>query len=214
MVSKQVIEKVLVKQEEYKRRDKIKGEIKFLEGRQHIARFLVDRDSAIDIPRFSLKKAKCKCNKCGTKKEVAYANLSKYGFVCDNCDFPKTKNPTKECFQNYIKTLNSDIEVVGEYINSKTIIKIRCNQCNNEYNVLPIVFINKDKCKCKYCKESIRYYYPISKTNPELVKFLENKEDGEKYTIGTHTRLQFKCINCGYKILEYPKVFSHNGFIC
>ena len=33
MVSKQVIEKVLVKQEEYKRRDKIKGEIKFSEGR-------------------------------------------------------------------------------------------------------------------------------------------------------------------------------------
>jgi len=54
----------------------------------------------------------------------------------------------------------------------------------------------------------------ISITHPELVKFLVNKNDSLKYTIGERKKLTVKCINCGYEKKMYLYNLIRQGFGC
>jgi len=55
----------------------------------------------------------------------------------------------------------------------------------------------------------------ISITHPHLMEFLENKEDGLKYTAGSQVKISLICKECGY-IIKNKKIydFVHRGFSC
>lgn len=54
---------------------------------------------------------------------------------------------TKEDFQKQLFEKFPDLEVIGEYINSKTKILLKCKKCGYEWNVTPNNVMNSKGCK-------------------------------------------------------------------
>jgi len=67
--------------------------------------------------------------------------------------------------------------------------------------------ISKEMMTCNQCNS-------ISITHPHLVKYLINKEDAYKYSMGSHINIAMKCPKCGYdKELSFNKLI-YQGFAC
>lgn len=93
-----------------------------------------------------------------------------------------------------LKMKDSEFKRVGEYINSKTSIKLECRKCGREYNIYPKEL---NKIKCKSCERGALYreYLKDSDTNIELI--------GEYTNI--RAELEHKCIKCNETFINSPR---------
>ena len=71
------------------------------------------------------------------------------GCRCSIC-YKKNKKTTEE-FKEQVKNLTEDYEVISEYINALTKIKIKHKTCGNEYFVRPNDFLSSES-RCPKCK--------------------------------------------------------------
>lgn len=91
---------------------------------------------------------KCSCNICGNIWETVANNLSN-GKGCPKCAINKrTQNitKTKDAFISELYQINSDIEIIGEYINSNTPITCKCKVDNNIWKALPLNLLKGTGC--------------------------------------------------------------------
>lgn len=159
-----------------------------------------------------------KCRKCGkvwsTKPE--YLRVAVYG--CSDCDRRKAWNrKTHEQFMTeFYDTKNSDnFEVVSNYVDTHSKIKIKCKRCGYILNVTPHE-LRIRTYKCPNCdRNSIRINKSkntkyIYKYRPDLVDLLKNKEDAQRYGIGSKMHVDWVCERCNkisshpiYKVAEY-----------
>ena len=59
------------------------------------------------------------------------------------------KRKTHEEFIRDLKKVTDEITVIGNYINSKEKIKVKCNKCGNVWFAAPSNLLNGNKCpKC------------------------------------------------------------------
>jgi len=65
----------------------------------------------------------------------------------------------------------------------------------------------KGSILCNQCKT-------ISTTNPELIKYLVNKEDAYKYSHGSNEKIPMKCPDCGCEKTIRPSTLKKYGFAC
>ena len=93
-----------------------------------------------------------------------------------------------EWYTKYKNKINEDIDIIGEYVNSKTKILVRCKLCGKEYKTFPSVIISG--CKCKNCSER--------KNNDVFIKELDKvdntilaleKYKGDKIPILMHCKI-------------------------
>lgn len=91
-----------------------------------------------------------KCNNPEHPPYWAYWNHLKNGHLCSECQNNKRKNT--DIFKNQLEKITNDYEVVGEYINAITPIKIRHKTCGSIYDVTPNRFLNGNRCP--YCNSS------------------------------------------------------------
>ena len=101
-------------------------------------------------------------------------------------------------------------EVLGEYINSKTPIHIKCIKCGSEYYKRPSHIMSGRNCiKCANRKK---------KTTEEFKKEIYDLV-GNEYTIlseykGCHIKIDFIHNKCGYKFSTTPNTFLNIGCRC
>lgn len=112
---------------------------------EHAAHF-VDRLKAIS-PNIMLlepyeeadKKLLCRCVVCSNEwKTTPSILLSGYG--CPKCGTRKAHDATRKSihqFQQQLRIVNPDVEVIGEYINNSTPILTRCKTCGYEWLASP-----------------------------------------------------------------------------
>lgn len=102
-----------------------------------------------------------------------------------------------------------------EYIKSDLPLMIMCNKGHKYEASLDNITQGSG---CPYCNNQkvLIGYNDLNTTNPEISKYLVNKNDGEKCTYGSNTILDFKCPNCGKIISKYPSLLlSKSGkFVC
>ena len=107
-------------------------------------------------------KIKCKCKIDEYEWETIPKNLLK-GQGCPKC--ARNAKKTTEEFKREMKKINENIEILGEYINDSTKIKVRCKIDGYEWEVKP-----NDLLKgigCPKCNES--------KGEKRVAKYLDNK---------------------------------------
>lgn len=92
----------------------------------------------------------CKCKKCGYEFRATPHNLLDSLTTCKKCY--GTVLRTTESFKEEMFLLNKDIEIIGDYVNSKTKIKCKCKKCNNIWETTPDVLTRGFGCPS--CSES------------------------------------------------------------
>ena len=172
---------------------------KKLTHEEFMERFYIKNENAENIEilgeyKGSKIKIKCKCRIDGYEWEVTPNDLLN-GYGCPKCG--GTMKLTHEEFMNRMRDINSDIEILGEYVNNHTKIKVRCKIDGCEWEVKP-----NDLLKgigCPKCAGNIKL------THEEFMeKFYKQNKNAEnievlgKY-INHRTKIKCKCRIDGYE---------------
>lgn len=137
----------------------------------------------------------CKCKKCGWEWSVKPNGLMD-GRGCPQCA-GKIKYTTESFKKNYYKEHpDSNIEIIGEYINNQTSIKCKCRVCGYEWTAQPQNLHKGSNCivcigKAKYDTESFKrkFYKNFPDTTIEIIGEYVNISSG----------IACKCLSCGYE---------------
>ena len=89
-------------------------------------------------------KIEVSCNKCNHIWYVTPNSLLQ-GSGCPKC--ANNQKKTNEDFIQEMKEYNPYIEVVGEYINAHTPLKVRCKICNHEWMCKPMRLLHGAQCQ-------------------------------------------------------------------
>jgi len=126
--------------------------------------------------------------------------------------------PLKKTSNEFLKELelvNSNIKILGKYINAKTRIQCKCKKCNGIWSPIPDSLLRGIGCPFCVGKTILVGFNDMWTTNPELAKLLANPEDGYKYTQNSNKQLNWRCPDCG-NIIKNKAVsnVNKNGLSC
>ena len=135
-------------------------------------------------------KIKCKCKIDGHKWEIRPNDLlNNHG--CPKCA-GNIKKTTEE-FINELKEINSDIEIIGEYINDRTKIKCKCKIDGYEWEVTPHNLLKGTGCpKCGIKSRVEKQIKTHEEFINELKEINSDIEVLEEYK-GALTKIKCKC---------------------
>lgn len=141
-------------------------------------------------------KVNCICKTCGREWSALPQDLlNKHG--CIFCAGKMQK--TTEMFVEEMKRINSDIEILGEYINSKTPIECRCKICSYKWSTKPNDLQQGHGCvKCanRYKPTTDEFRDDMLRINPTITVI--GKYENRK------TPIECKCSVCGYTWFPTP----------
>lgn len=153
-------------------------------------------------------------NRCGHEYKVRPDHFLK-GNRCTKCSKKHNNRPyktTKQFKKEVFNIVGEEYEVLGDYINSHTKVKIRHNKCGNIIHILPSIFLNDPRCKKCYRKKNknIKTTEQFKKEIFELV--------GNEYEILTmykksNIKIKIRHNECGYEWEIIPNSFL-NGTRC
>lgn len=92
--------------------------------------------------------------------------------------------------------------------------KCKCLIDECEYIITEKEFKNGRKCPKCSGKVLIVGYNDLSTTDPDIIKFLLNKEDAYKYSRCSHKYVWVVCPVCGYKRTMRVQELTHKGMSC
>lgn len=93
--------------------------------------------------------------------------------------------------------------------------KCKCLKDGYEYIILETDFKKSKGCPVCAGKRVLVGCNDLATTNPEIIKFLLDKEDGYKYTKGSHKFIWAVCPHCGYKkFIRVEELVYNNGLLC
>ncbi len=139
---------------------------------------------------------KFKCNVCNTEfRNAPIRILGTRNQGCPVCFYNKQRI-SKEDFENRAREHNKNVKVVGEYINSKTKIKVQC-VCCGKYFYMRADSILEGRGHGSCVQKNLERK-PL-KTQEEFVEQLKKTNDNI-IPLGTYTRgkdkMTFKCLIC------------------
>ena len=130
------------------------------------------------------KKVHVKCNVCNYEWDVRPLDFLDSG-ECPKC-IGKLKKTTN-IFKEELSKINSDIEVIGEYIGANVDIRCRCKICGREWNSRPSNLLHGAGCiNCyknnEFEKTKNKFYNEIKIKNPYIDIVGEYKGDKKHIT--------------------------------
>lgn len=136
------------------------------------------------------------CKKCGGEKQS------------------KTQTKSHKQFALDLKEVNPNIEVIGEYINMNTKIRVKCLTDGYIWDADPRKLMRG--CQCSVCSNRTVMVgvNDIATTRPDLVKYFKEKEDAFRYTSGSEKYVDIICPECGYEDNIRISNLSRFGFSC
>ena len=115
------------------------------------------------------------------------------------------KKYSSEYVKNKINEVhNNKIEMIDDYITSKTKIKFKCNVCNYEWTTIPQVVMKGHGCP--KCAKSIKKDIEIFKKEVYSLVGDEYTVIDKEYT-STHTKIKFRHNICGTEFYMEPNAF-------
>lgn len=134
------------------------------------------------------------------------------GSGCPKCGGCLKK--TREEFVEEMKNINPKIEVLGDYVNSKTPILCKCKIDGYEWSPRPSDLLKHKGCPVCVGKVVLIGYNDFNINHPDLIKYLANKDDGYLYTKRSSKSILCKCPDCGYEKNVVIDNLVHQGFSC
>lgn len=135
------------------------------------------------------------CLNCGNIKNITQRDIKK-GVGCSYCSSLGIK---KEFIYEIGSIVNEELEIINRKLENKSKkYNTRCKNCNSETWCTEFQ-LNKLKRKCPVCcgRILVKGVNDLKTTNPELMKFLVDKEDGENYMKSSSHKVEVICPECG-----------------
>lgn len=124
------------------------------------------------------------------------------------------KRKTHEQFIIDINKVNSNIQVIGKYIDVKTKVRVKCLIDGYEWNANPRDLLRGRKCAVCTNRKVVSGINDIATTRPDLVKYFKNKHESQKYTFGSDKIIDVVCPECGFEDKIRIGDLSRFGFTC
>ena len=120
-----------------------------------------------------------------------------------------SKRKTQEEFEEELRKINGEIEVIGKYVNANTKIKCRCKICGCVWdNATPHSLLYKHSCpKCFRIKRANKDRKPYKQFLSDLSKINKNIVVSGEYK-NTESKLNCSCKVCGYTWVSTPHKLS------
>lgn len=138
-------------------------------------------------------KIACECQCCGRRFEMTPANLLS-GHGCSICSFSMLRTDPL-VFKEKAMEKNPNNELLEEYVNSRTSLRVKCKVCGKERMVRPSGLLKGQGCpECKrrsQLKTPEQFVLEIRSKNPEI-ELLEDYTDNK-------TKLKVRCKKCQYE---------------
>ncbi|MDU4051201.1 MAG: hypothetical protein E7H33_09815 [Clostridium perfringens] len=161
-------------------------------------------------------KIKVKHNKCGYEWKIRpYHFLDNHG--CPKCagNLKKTtKGFKKEVFKKYC----GEYEVLGDYINSNTKIKVRhnSNTCtHHEWEIKPNDLLRGHGCPVCSNQKAKLGVNTIWDTDRWMCDLGVSEEDAKRLFRGSNKKITVKCPDCGReKIVRISSIYNYKSICC
>ncbi len=139
----------------------------------------------------------CKCQKCGYEWKPRPTNLISRKGSCPGCN--NRVRYTSETFLRAVSEKNNTVEILDEFVNVNSYLKVRCKECGYEWQSKGENLLQGRRCpicskqagaKKKIMSEE-KFKQRLKKNNPDIEiigKFLAVTE-----------RVQVRCLLCGYE---------------
>ena len=136
------------------------------------------------------------CRKCGNEKQSKKQTKSHDKFVKD------------------LRDINSNIEVIGQYINMDTKVQVRCLIDGYIWDADPRKLYRGVQCAVCANRRVIDGINDIGTTRPDLIQYFKNKDEATQYTAGSEKMIDVICPECGYEDKIRIGNLSRFGFSC
>jgi very-short-patch-repair endonuclease len=152
-------------------------------------------------------KIKMKHNKCNTEFEMKPFKFLHQNHRCPNCS--KLKKKTTDSFS---KEIGDDYELLSNYINCKTKVKLRHKKCNNIYYVEPKSFSSGRRCP--YCFGT--HLKTTEKFKKEVYDLVKDEYIVISDYINNSSKIKFQhnSNNCNHYIFEMTPTHFLGGNRC
>ena len=147
-------------------------------------------------------KVKIRHNKCGNEYQIKPFRFLNKGKRCPKCY--ATKRKTQEQFEKEVaEEGNNEYEVLGDYINQKTKIKLKHKICSHIWKIEPRYFLCRGT-RCPKCS--------MRKSHEEFVKEVKEEYGDEYEVLGEYTisrqEVKFRHNKCGTEFTRTPSSFK------
>lgn len=130
-------------------------------------------------------------------------------FVYKGINFMGAKKKTHEDFVNEMKIVNSNIEIIGIYTDSKTTIKCRCKIDGYEWDGFPTNLLRGNGCAVCANKAIMEGVNDIPTTAPWMIPYFQGGyEEAKKYSCQSHQKIYPICPECG-KLKNKPVIIKN-----
>ena len=142
----------------------------------------------------STTKLNCECKICGNVWKAAPNHLLQ-GKGCPACSIKKSSNDRRYSTEQYsekMKKINPNINIIGEYVNSKTKILVRCSVCDNTWEATPSSLLSGTgcpKCSKRYRRNTKEFKDELKSINPYISVIGEY--------VNAHKKIKVRCDRCG-----------------
>lgn len=135
----------------------------------------------------------------------------KNGVRCEDCSRRYTN---QEQFLSFIfNKYGDEYEVIGDYVNSQTKIKVKHNKCGNIFYTTPNSLANGHGCPNPFCckkrgKEHYRYNENLS--DEERYRDRKARKEYRDWRSAVYRNHYFSCDICGSKSSKESKIVAHH----
>lgn len=173
------------------------------------------RDDIEIISDFISMKQKVLCN-CKIHNINFYAiprSITQNKAICPLCKKNKlidnSRNIGHKEFISRLSEINPNIDVIGEYVDSRTHVLCRCKIDGYEWEALPCNLIHsKHPTGCPVCNRGrnaiVVGVNDLYTANPDVASMLVDKELGYKVTKGSEIRADWNCPCCKSLVKDKP----------
>ena len=132
------------------------------------------------------------------------------------------KKLTQIEFISKVKKLQPDIEILGQYVNKRTRIEVKCKKCGNIWS--PIADSLSCGHGCSVCASNgkagkskpiiIPGVNDLHTTMPMYTKYIKDPQDAYRYTYGSSKKIIWLCPHCKKEVLSPIHQVYASGILC